>query len=65
MSKKNMKSYMMLISSMLIFGTIGIFRKYIPLSSGMIAFFRGLLGSAFLFIFFAVKGHKTAIICSQ
>ncbi|MCI5529164.1 MAG: DMT family transporter [Blautia sp.] len=59
MSKKNMKSYMMLISSMLIFGTIGIFRKYIPLSSGMIAFFRGLLGSAFLFIFFAVKGHKT------
>ena len=54
-----MKSYMMLISSMLIFGTIGIFRKYIPLSSGMIAFFRGLLGSAFLFIFFAVKGHKT------
>ena len=59
MSKKNMKSYMMLISSMLIFGTIGIFRKYIPLSSGMIAFFRGLLGSAFLFIFFAVKGNKT------
>lgn len=53
-----MKSYMMLISSMLIFGTIGIFRKYIPLSSGMIAFFRGLLGSAFLLIFFAAKGHK-------
>lgn len=59
MGNKNMKSYLMFISSMLIFGTVGIFRKYIPLSSGMIAFFRGLLGSAFLLILFVVKGHKT------
>lgn len=59
MGNKNKKSYLMFISSMLIFGTVGIFRKYIPLSSGMIAFFRGLLGSAFLLILFAVKGHKT------
>lgn len=59
MSRKNTKSYVMLITSMLIFGTIGIFRKYIPLSSGMIAFSRGLLGSAFLALFFVVKGHKT------
>lgn len=36
------------LSAMGIFGTIGIFVKYIPLSSTMIAFFRGLLGVAFL-----------------
>ena len=39
----------LLIAAMVIFGTIGIFRKYIPLSSGMLAFVRGALGAAFLF----------------
>ena len=39
---------MMLASSMLIFGTIGIFRRYIPLSSGLLAFARGLIGTLFL-----------------
>lgn len=58
MQEKKWKPYMMLISSMLIFGTIGIFRKYIPLSSGMLAFFRGVLGSIFLILFVIVKGHK-------
>ena len=32
----------MLASSMLIFGTIGIFRRYIPLPSGLLAFSRGM-----------------------
>ncbi len=36
--------------SMLIFGTIGIFRKYIPLSSGMLAMLRGFIGMAFLLL---------------
>ena len=39
----------MLIVSMLIFGTIGIFRKYIPLGSGTVAVFRALIGCVFLF----------------
>ena len=34
-----------LILSMGIFGTIGLFRRYIPLPSGSIAFFRGLIGT--------------------
>lgn len=34
--------------SMVIFGTIGIFRKYIPLPSGFIAMARGLIGMIFL-----------------
>lgn len=42
------KAKLGLLSAMCIFGTIGIFVKYIPLSSAAIAFIRGLLGVAFL-----------------
>lgn len=41
---------------MLIFGTIGIFRRYIPLSSGFLAFARGMLGGLALIIFMRLKG---------
>lgn len=58
MNKDTAKSYTAFISSMLIFGTLGVFRRYIPLSSAMLAFFRGLLGSAFLLIWVFVKGGK-------
>ena len=54
--KKN-KSKISLITAMLIFSSIGIFRKYIPLSSGLIAFVRGLIGSLFL-IGFALLTKK-------
>ena len=40
-----------LVSSMIIFGTIGIFRRYIPLSSSVIAFARGIIGFTFLLFF--------------
>jgi RarD protein len=36
---------------MLVFGTVGIFRKYITLSSGLLACARGFLGGAFLLAF--------------
>lgn len=52
------KSYLMLVVSMLTFGTIGIFRKYIPLSSGMLAFVRGILGSLFLVAWVKLRRHK-------
>lgn len=45
----------MLILSSVIFGTIGIFRKYIPMSSALLAFFRGVIGSAFLLLLLAVR----------
>ncbi len=44
--------------SMLIFGTIGIFVKYIPLPSGVIAMTRGYLGAAFLLAVMLVRGQK-------
>lgn len=44
-----------LILAMVIFGTIGIFRKYIPLPSGIVACGRGILGVAFLLVFIRIK----------
>lgn len=43
-------SKVQLITSMLIFGSIGIFVKYIPLPSSVIAFARGLTGMLFLLL---------------
>lgn len=42
------KAKWMLISSMCIFGTIGILRKYIPLPSSIVALIRGCIGTLFL-----------------
>ncbi len=53
------KSVMMIIASMLIFGTIGIFRRYIPVSSAFLAFSRGILGGLFLLAFIKLQ-KKTA-----
>ena len=56
--KENRKAYASLCSAMLIFGTIAIFRRNIPFSSGLLAFSRGLLGGVFLLIFVAVRHHR-------
>ncbi|MBQ1188727.1 MAG: DMT family transporter [Peptococcaceae bacterium] len=53
---------MMMIGAMTIFGTIGIFRKYIPLPSSLLALARGIIGTAFLlFLVLAVKRDKLSI----
>lgn len=46
---------MQLILSMCIFGTIGILRRYIPLSSSLIALVRGIVGAAFLLLMVALR----------
>ena len=48
------------ITSMLIFGTIGVLRRYIPFSSAMLAFARGILGGLFLLIFVRVRKKSSA-----
>lgn len=50
MNTESKASRQALTASMLVFGTIGIFRKYIPLSSGMLAMLRGIIGMAFLLL---------------
>lgn len=57
-TKNVRKNKLCLISSMLIFSTIGIFRKHIPLSSGILAAARGFIGTLFLIILFLLKGEK-------
>lgn len=49
------KSLGMFIAAMLIFGTIGIFRRYIPLPSAFLAFARGVLGGLFLLGFMLLR----------
>lgn len=54
----------MLIASMVTFGTIGIFRRYIPIGSATLAMLRGFLGTLFLLVVMAVtkqRPDKTAI----
>ena len=74
MEKTNSKYKRMLIASVCIFGTVGIFRRYIPLSSGMIAFIRGILGTLFLLLtgmmrkqklnFAAIRGNLLPLLIS-
>ena len=58
MNKDYFKSYIALVASMLMFGTLGIVRRYIPMSSAMLAMCRGVLGSVFLLFFVLVRGGK-------
>ena len=53
------RSLAMLVTSMLIFGTIGVFRKYIPVSSAFLAFSRGILGGLCILLFICLKKRKT------
>lgn len=53
-----MKPRSKLISSMFLFGTIGIFVHYLPLPSAFIAMVRGFVGAAFLLLLMAVKKQK-------
>lgn len=51
------KSLAMFILAMVIFGTIGPLRRLIPLSSAMIVFFRGLIGSLFLLAYIKITNR--------
>ncbi len=46
------------IISMLVFGTIGIFRRFIPISSELLAFSRGILGALYLLGFIVITKRK-------
>ena len=54
----NAKAKTALISSMVIFATIGIFRKFIPLPSSTVAMARAVIGTLFLLLLILVRGSK-------
>ncbi len=51
-------SLVKMIAAMTIFGTIGIFRSYIPCSSATLAFVRGIIGMLFLICIMAIGRKK-------
>ena len=53
------------ITAMVIYSTIGIFRRFIPLSSGALAFARGLIGGGFLLLWVAVTGKSLKLNISR
>lgn len=56
--KNKTQEKLKLIFTMAVFGTIGIFVRFIPLSSGIIASIRGIIGTLFLIIFVKIKGEN-------
>lgn len=57
-NKQEIKAKLLLLTSMSVFGTIGVFRRYIPFPSGMISLFRAVIGTIFLLGFILLKGKK-------
>ena len=55
------KAKLALISSMTIFATIGIFRKFIPLPSATVAMARAVIGTIFLAILILIRGKKISL----
>ena len=53
-----MNPTLQLTLSMFIFGTIGIFRRYIPLPSSMVAMTRGIMGMVFLLLVLRIRKVK-------
>ena len=56
--KKETTALFGLISSMIIFGTIGIFRRYIPFPSSFLAMVRGFIGALFLLLIMLMLRKK-------
>ena len=50
----------MFMGAMMIYGTIGIFREFIPISSGLLAFARGLIGGIFLLFWVLLRWYAEA-----
>ncbi len=48
----------MMIASALIVGTIGVVRRYMPMSSAMLAFYRGVIGALFILAVNALRGGR-------
>ena len=59
--KENRQALLRLIGSMAIFGTVGIFRRWIPLSSAAVAAARGIAGAAFLLVLQGVRRQALSV----
>lgn len=58
MQKNNTKSKVFILCAMFIFGSVGMFRKYIPLPSSVLACYRGICGALFLSVLAKTQKRK-------
>ena len=65
MRQKNSSAYFMFMGAMMIYGTIGIFREFLPISSGLLAFARGLIGGIFLLAWVLLRGGTLKLNISR
>ena len=54
----DMNGKLKILTSMAVFGTVGIFVRFIPMASASIAFCRGVLGCLFLLILMTVMHER-------
>jgi len=59
--KKVFSPRAMLIAAMTVFGTIGVFVRNIPVSSGELALYRAVLAAAMLGVYFIASGQKIGL----
>lgn len=55
---ENLKSKLCFSLSMVVFGTIGLFRRFVGVPSGVIAFSRGIIGAVFLLLILLLRKQK-------
>lgn len=56
MKSPSTRAPLMYILAMTVYGSIGVFRRFIPLSSSALAFVRGLIGGVFMLAFTKLRG---------
>ena len=56
--KNDTRSLLMILISMVIWGSVGIFRRFIPVSSSILACSRGIIGTLFLILFVKLRNRK-------
>lgn len=56
--QKNSSAMLRLLTAILLFGTIGVFRQFTPLPSSLLSMSRGLIGAAFLFVYMMISRKK-------
>ena len=61
MNQKERKAKLQLIISMVVFGTIGLFRKNISVPSSVLAMARGFIGALFLLCVITIQKNKISL----
>lgn len=58
MEEKNKTAMLQMISSMTIYGTLGLLRRYLPIPSALIALVRGIIGALFLLAIMMIQKKR-------